>query len=163
MSLSGGTNDGSIGTDCHRSPSLDLVSAKHTGTGFDALGHMIDCDLTNRKFLSPLPEPRHLLQHTLGCPLGKGLRKPALAGQLQKMCSFYFLAMTTDIHVVLTQRTLAKCQVKCWRQSPAIVLAQTPGKVFRVVITVVKQHIKHRSGIGLFHFFFIARQGTSRP
>jgi hypothetical protein len=36
-----------------------------------------------------------------------------LAGQLQKMGSFYFLAMTTDIHAVLTHRTLAKRQVKC--------------------------------------------------
>ena len=113
MSLSGGTNDASMAADCHRALPLDLVSAKHTGTGFDALGHMIDGDLTDRKLLSPLPEPRHLLQHTFDCSLGKGLRKPALAGQLQKMCSIYFLAMTTDIHVVLTHRTLAKRQVKC--------------------------------------------------
>ena len=104
---------------------------------------------TNRKRLGASGEGRRLLNHPVERGFCHGHAYPALPGQPQQVIPSHRGAFAAHIHVMLSHRSVAERQVECGRQSPTPILPETPCKVLRMIVLVVKQHVEDGTRIGL--------------
>ena len=97
------------------------------------------------------------LQHLVDAPTGPSAIESALLGQHHQVMTTNGFAFAAQVHLVLAARAFAVGEVETRGQVPLPLGVESVGKVFRMVITVVSQHIEYGTLKGLLNFSFILR------